>query len=130
MRPALALLLLQLAACDLPRDAEGTSERLARGPVRIGRVDDGNSYNQEPASHLERALKAHAVVRYGAAEPLLEKLEAGEVDVVMGLFAARSPWEKRVTFAEQDFYGFRVATRNGEHRWAMTVDRAIREARR
>lgn len=127
MRAVLALPLL-LAACDLPRDTEGTSERVAGDVVRIGFVEDGNSYNQDPAFLLAAVLRGRGRYEHAAAEPLLEKLERGELDLVVGLFAEDSPWSKRVHFSEHNFHGFRIATRLGEHRWAMTVDRAAKGA--
>jgi hypothetical protein len=66
----------------------------------------------------------------GAAERLLAKLEQGELDLVLGDFDRKSPWDKRVTFSQPvagkgEDVEARAATRNGEHRWAMTVDRTI-----
>lgn len=69
----------------------------------------------------------------GSAEPMLMKLKAGELDLVLGQFDRSSPWQQRITFSrplsttEKKGVGheLKAAIRNGEHAWAMEVDRAV-----
>lgn len=125
--------LLCCAGCaDFPRDSDGTSQRLQGGALRVGWA--GSERGQTELKALASALAADAAARLqvetGAAEPLLARLEAGELDLVLGDFDEKSPWIARVTFSkpvagEGEPVQALAATRNGEHRWAMAVDRAI-----
>lgn len=135
---------LLLAGCDLPRDPDGTSDRVAaEGSFRVGLVARGEDRRgaAEQAAFLARlAATSHArpQIREGAMEPLLAMLEAGALDVVVGHFAETSPWEKRVTLAEPlatlpgvgGAHRLAAAVRNGENAWLMRVDRVSREGAR
>lgn len=132
----LALPLLMLCACgDYPRDTEGTLERVRGGAMRVGLVAGA----PEPrAAALVRKLAertgARPKVREDAAEPLLLDLEHGRLDLVVGRFDAKTPWDARVTFgkpvemsgAKDDRREVKAAVRNGEHAWSMEVDRAVK----
>jgi len=64
----------------------------------------------------------------------LQRLDAGELDLVIGRFTADSPWTSEVAFApalsttgaEDAPIELKAAMRNGENRWIMTVERASR----
>lgn len=131
--------LLLLAGCDrLPRDTDGTLDRIGeRGAVRIGVVDDARADRQTVATLTRRVARdagVRAVVTGGAGEPLLEALEADEVDLVIGAFPETSPHASEITFtppvARYTVGGtpllVRAAVRNGENRWAMLVESASR----
>ena len=72
-----------------------------------------------------RATGAQPQVQRDAAEPLLLRLEKGELDVVIGPMAPTSPWEKQVSLlpALAEHVGpdrhLRLAAiaRNGENEW-------------
>jgi len=135
LRPALLAVLL-LAGCDrYPVDTEGTLERVSGGTMRIGVLPAGH---QEPAlrafvARLAERVDAKPEISAGAAEPLLLKLESGDLDLVVGPFDRKTPWMRRVTFSKPIAHTVRAdateeikaATRNGEHAWAMEVDRTV-----
>lgn len=133
-----ARLLLPLAALtgcgDLPRDIEGTSEQVARTRViRVGvtGIAARASEAQALVTSLERATGARAHVTRGEAEPLLQALERGELDLALAWFDAKTPWAKRVApapaLAERGELRLRAMLRNGENRWTSLVERASRD---
>lgn len=137
MRAVLALPLLLLAACDLPRDTEGTSERVVsvpgrQGDLRMGLVSGSSPRPDALVASIGIETRARVLIEEGASETLLARLEAGELDVVVGAFDARSPWNARVTFSKpltrKGVVETKAAVRSGEHRWAMLVDRAVERA--
>ena len=141
IRPLL-LLCLALAGCGLPRDTEGTLERVrVERSFRVGLVATGEAKPAvAEAEALLRRLSASTGatprLEAGAAEPLLARLEAGELDLVIGRFVDRSPWEKRVSIApavQSSISGagarshqLAAATRHGENAWIALVHRASR----
>ena len=132
IRIALPLLLLLASACsDFPRDSAGTSDRLQGGELWVGVTESAHADElRDLASALAKTHRATLRLEAGAVETLLTRVEAGELDLVVGDFDKHSPWAKRVTFskpaagADAPIQAV-AATRNGEHRWAMTVDKAI-----
>lgn len=138
---ALLLLLPAIAACDaIPRDVEGTSERVrAQGWMRVGVIASGSD---RPTAGLQRALilrvaqaaGARPVLETGSAELLLAGLERGELDLVVGEFDPGSPWTRRVHFLtplldyREDGVDSRVtgAARHGENGWIMLLERQAR----
>lgn len=97
-----ALLLALLAACGIPRDPDGTLERVRGGTVRVGVVHDppwaslpadGEAYGIEP--HLVRTLAAglDAEIEWvaGGESALLRALEEGQLDLVVGGLTAANP---------------------------------------
>lgn len=124
-------LLLTLSGCaDYPRDTEGTLERVRGRAMRLGVVaGDADPAYAALAGELARRTGARVDRRVGAAEPLLQELEKGRVDLVVGTYDRSTPWDARVTFSKPvSRWGERevkAATMNGEHAWAMEVDRAV-----
>lgn len=134
-----AMMLVVLAGgCDFPRDPERTTEHvLERGSIKVGLVGgDAVADARALAERVAGATSARAEIIGGVAEDLLPRVENGELDLVVGRFAANSPWQGRVAFTQastkedpnSDEPVVRAAVRNGENRWLMTVERAIREA--
>lgn len=138
--PLLSILLLVAAGCDrFPSDTSGTSERARGGEFRVGWIEGTGNEAELRAllAGLGRHVRGRARVERGAGEPLLMRLEAGELDLVVGDFDKESPWSSRVAFSrplktEEHVGGVRearAAVRNGEHRWSMIVDQIISEGR-
>lgn len=131
------LALLFVAGCgELPRDTAGTSERVRGGVVRVGQVaGDGDPRLAGLLTALARRMEVRPRVYRSQAEPLLMRLETGELDLVVSAFDRSTPWSKRVTFskplvAAEGPHGteeVKAAVRNGEHRWSMEVDRVAAE---
>jgi DNA-binding transcriptional LysR family regulator len=131
----LSLVLAALVGCaDYPKDVEGTSERLSGGTLHVGIVADGGAAADRPEqliAALAQELSSRPEVETGNAEPMLLRLEKGELDLVVGSFAADTPWSTRVTFSKpllpqtDPDHESKAAVRLGEHRWSMIVDGAV-----
>ena len=135
------LLPLTLVACGgLPRDQEGTLERIGQmGEVRVGMVAAAGQspHFQRLRSFVERAGAAaggRPRIEIGATEALLLRLEAGELDLVVGEFDRASPWYRRVHLlppmatrsAGDSELEATAAGRNGENGWIMLIEREAR----
>ena len=136
----LVLLLISLclvaAACsDFPKDTEGTSQNAEASGMRLGWIE-GDRDDRDIGSlvgSLERSTGKPARVTSGSAETLLTELEAGNLDLVVGSFDAKTPWVSRVTFSRpvavhelpHGTIEARAAMRNGEHAWAVKVDEVV-----
>lgn len=132
---------LMLVACgSVPRDQEGTLERI--GQMREVRVGVVAVAGQSPhfarlRSFVERASTAaggRPRIELGATEALLLRLEAGELDLVVGEFDRASPWYKRVhllppmatrSVGDSELEAT-AAARNGENGWIMLIEREAR----
>jgi hypothetical protein len=132
-----ALLLCLLAACDsIPRDPDGTLERIrASGEFRAGLIADGDERQlRAPAERLLARIGqrtgAAARVERGSAAQLLPRLEAGELDIVLGRFDRPSPWKRRVALSAPiaelrlppDPQDLRAAMPHGENAWIGLVE--------
>jgi hypothetical protein len=130
----LLLMPLLLAACEgLPKDVEGTSAGVdARGYMRVGLVSDEGIEGEVEKTRELLARLGPARVERAPTEPLLSRLEAGELDLVLVTVDDKSPWKTRVTFgprlASEDIGGrphsLRPAMMNGENAWIGRVYRA------
>lgn len=84
---------------------------------------------------IERATGARAELDRGSLETQLSRLEEGELDLVIGEFAADSPWAQPVAIIEplatrregQRVIELAAAARNGENRWIALVEREVRD---
>jgi hypothetical protein len=133
---ALFALLLLPGGCDrYPRDTEATLDRVRGGTIRVATVE-GERPNPRMSEFLARLAArtgSRPQLASGAAEPLLLELERGDLDLVVGTFDRKSPWAHRVTFSRpiarvvraDAVEELKAATRNGEHAWAIEVDRTV-----
>lgn len=135
----IVLAFLLLGACDaLPRDPAGTSQRIAQKRHFTVSLADP-AIRSEPqigklVHEIERRTGAHAQWLPGSGEALFQRLDDGALDLVIGRFAADSPWAMDVAFGPPLSTGgtsdaplkLMAAMRNGENRWIMTVERASR----
>jgi hypothetical protein len=142
-RPALCLALLAASACsDFPRDPEGTLKRVrAERSFRVGLVAPLEQGNLEPKAdvmlqRVARASGAAPLIESGDAEPLLNRLEEGELDLVIGRFEKKSPWKGLVSFGpplriemqgKTEFH-LTAAARNGENAWIALLEAEARNA--
>ena len=144
-RPGLlAAAVLLLSGCDsYPRDINGTRDRVEAGRViRVGLFQEslaGPNRGLAAAylARLSRATGARPQIQTGAAEPLLARLEAGELDLAIGEIAGDSPWIDGVAVIEplaehrlgDRTIGLSPIARNGENRWVMLLEREARDMR-
>jgi hypothetical protein len=137
--PALAAAALTAGCGALPRDPDGTLDRIrAERVFKVGLISSGDhrqAQEREQAfvQRVAAATGARPTVTEGAAEPLLTRLEAGELDLVIGMVSAKSPWMAQVAILRplDEFPGappLRLApiARNGENAWIMLLEREAR----
>jgi hypothetical protein len=132
---------LMLSGCEaMPKDLGGTLDRVRQeGSFRAGMIaaGDAGAGRDRQLLLLRRtalATGASPELHHGAAEPLLLRLEAGELDLVVGELAPASPWVKRVTVlpplgeqVSRDGHIHVVAiARNGENAWISLLYREVR----
>lgn len=107
--------------------------------MRVGEVSGAEHPRLEALlGRLAEQTGSQVSVTSGPAESLLMRLEAGELDLVVGEFDRKTPWSKRVTFSKlvasvdgpHGTEEVKAATRNGEHRWSMEVDRVVARLKR
>ena len=111
LRSALVVVALAVSACGLPRDPEGTLERVRGGTMRVG-VVERRPWTTLPANGgaggLEGALVAELARELGARiqwvrsteSQLFEALKLRELDIVIGGFTDASPWAQHVAFTK------------------------------
>lgn len=137
----LLALLFASSACDsIPKDPEGTLQRVRDTDVfRVGLIASGLDHGarSEELALIERvaaASGARAEIETDAAERLLMRMEEGEFDLVVGEFLADSPWRRRVHMLQpldrSRLNGIEVqvtgAARQGENAWIMLLEREAR----
>ena len=123
-----------LAACDpIPRDPERTLDRVrATRIIRVGEVAGDAAGAWRPLlARVAAATGARPAWQRDSLEPLLLRLEAGELDLVVGgVFAKRTPWKSRVTLGpvlrKDGEVGHHAVARNGENAWVMLLEREAR----
>jgi hypothetical protein len=142
MKWTLILCAALLAGCGgMPKDPERTLERVqASRTFSVGLIAAGGPAVADRRHAFVRrvaeATGARPAIEEGAAEPLLARLERGELDLVVGAFAPKSPWARQVTLlpplGEQAGRGGPVviaaAARNGENGWIALLHREARAA--
>lgn len=132
---------LACLGCGLPRDADGTLDRVRGHVLRAGvaahppwdSVTAGQVGGIEPrlVDDLARGLGARAVFRVGSESELLEALEHKELDVVAAGLHDDSPWKGRVALTRpyhtDSRRGIRyvMATPLGENGWLVHVERFL-----
>ena len=138
--PVIAALCVAAAACGLPKDSRGTLDQIrAAREIRVGLVlaSPGAPVHPQAAALLRRlsaATGAGPRVFSGDGEPLLARLEEGELDLVLGRFTASTPWSRLVTLSpplakakqgETEII-LAAAMENGENEWIALVEREAR----
>ena len=104
--PWAGLALLPLLACGLPRDPEGTLERVRRDGIRVGLAEappwvalhggPPRGVEVELVAELARSLGTRVHWHPGDLESRLVALHERELDLVAGGLTAETPWAKRV----------------------------------
>ncbi|NIJ36356.1 membrane-bound lytic murein transglycosylase MltF [Sphingopyxis panaciterrae] len=133
----LALIALGLGGCDyFPRDPEHSLDDIrSRGILRIGAQQDLPPEATQLIERIERSTGAKAKLSEGALEPLLQKLDKGEIDLVIAPFTKKTPWAATSTLSppirieghEKNRIEWRVAMRSGENRWIFLVETKARQ---
>lgn len=131
-----ALILLLVAGChSLPKDPDSTLATIeAKRVVRVGVERPLPPEGADLLRQLEQATGAEARFSEGGVEPLLAKLDAGEIDLVVAPFGEQTPWAAkaalspplRVEGSGGKTIEWRAAMRSGENRWIMLVESRAR----
>jgi polar amino acid transport system substrate-binding protein len=112
MRDALVALTLSalFAGCGIPRDPEGTLDRVTGGTMRVGIAESPpwSSLGEGDPSGVEidlvqgfaESLDADIEWFEGAEAELLTALEHRELDIVIGGLTVDDPWGQIVTFTQ------------------------------
>jgi len=114
MRPLIVSILAVATACSsLPRDPEATLERVRRGSLRVGLIENppwvvrAGSEPQGAEPELVRRLAASLGARpqwfWGGEEQHMQALEHFELDLVIGGLDDRDPWKKKAGFTRPYF---------------------------
>jgi polar amino acid transport system substrate-binding protein len=100
--------LVGTTACGLPRDPDGTLERIRGGTMRVGVIEHppwATTAEGEPAGvevevieALAEALESRVRWTPGSESELIEALELGELDAVVGGLTADAPWISDAAF--------------------------------
>ena len=129
MRAALlALTLLLSTGCTYPADPDGTLDRVEGGVLRAG-VSPSPHAREEIALIEGFAGRLGARVRWtrDGEEHLIKRLEAGDLDIVVGGLTRTSPWSTHAALT-QPYAGQRVmATPLGENAWLVRLERYLLE---
>jgi polar amino acid transport system substrate-binding protein len=145
------LLLAFALACGLPRDPEGTLERVRGGTLRVGFVVDtpwvtaagqgAGGIEGRIVAELARELGARVAWRHAAETPLLTALHDGDLDLVVAGLTKDSPWAAKASFTRPYYVDTTtvdgepvtvphvVAVRPGENAWQVHVEQVL-EARK
>lgn len=129
--------------CDLPRDPEGTLERVRGGRLRVGVTahvpwtdweNDGrgrrvSGIEVELVKRFATEMNAEIDWIRGSESELLTSLENYDVDLVLGGLTDDTPWSDRVglsrTFAETGEGKHVLATPPGENAFLLRLDRFL-----
>ena len=121
----------------VPADPEQTEARVKEvGTLRVGIVESSEHRAFDGfVTMVEKHTGASAEPERGEAEHLLKKLENGQLDIVIGSFAKKSPWMRQVWLSKpltnekpaDDKPVLRAAARNGENRWIMTIAKSVKQ---
>jgi hypothetical protein len=142
MRAYFALMLCLAGCGTLPKDPDGTLDRIRREHViRVGRVQGGSTTDaadwRRVLKRLEASTEAKPILQSGMLEPLLLDLEAGKLDAVVGgRFDEKTPWKTRVSLGppirmietSTGKTASHLVVRNGENAWIMMVQRETKAA--
>ncbi len=134
---AVLTLIVALGACtDLPRDPEGTLQRVqSERVIRLGETAGAPTDAAAEAAlrRLSAATGARIERTQGHGEELLKGLEEGRYDLVYGHFADDSPWATAVHFGTppggpdkppKSQRAARFAFHMGENGWIAAVEKA------
>ena len=143
---ATALLSFLSAACNIPKDPEGTSERIASThELRVGITDNPpwvSATQGEPAGieaelvrKFAESVQADVLWTTGSESMLVEALKRRELDVVIGGFEKRTQWSSQAGITQpfaKDADGKKhvFLAAPGENGFILNLDRFLTERQR
>ncbi len=141
MARSLLVLTLLLTSCGLPRDPEGTLDRVQGKFMRVGVVEsapwtiveeDGDRAGVEVELIRGLAAELGAEIEWidGPEAEIFESIELGNLDLAIGGFTADNPWSSKVSFIQPYFTlgedQHVMAVPHGENAWIVRVERYLR----
>ena len=137
MRTWLLVAALLLTACgSVPRDIEGTSERVAAAHiVRVGLAGPVDGDGERFLRGMAQETGARIVRIPGSLEPLVDDLDHGRIDLLVApirsdaLIAEELALSPPLDGTEPGDHpvAIRAAARNGENRWIMRIEHVARK---
>lgn len=108
VRAVLLVLVAWLTACDIPRDAVGTLDRVRGGTLRVGVVsappyavatgDAVTGPEAELVRAFARRVGADVEWRQGSLDDHMQALQSFELDLVAAGLTTTSPWKTKAGF--------------------------------
>jgi polar amino acid transport system substrate-binding protein len=125
--------------CDVPRDPEGTCARVRGGTMRVGITehppwtvlehDDPSGIEVQMLRKLARQLQAEIAWQRGSESQLMEALQGGELDVVIGGMKESTPWSSHVgmtrSYVTFNSEAYVMVVRQGENCWLLALDKFL-----
>ena len=135
--PAFVLAALMTASCGMPRDPEGSLDRIVRtGVVRAGIAarppwtEDGGGPEADVVNAFAQSLGARVEWRRGSDAELFEALETFELDLAVGGFTDDNPWGPKLgltrPYVKAGGKNHVVAVAPGENRLLVAFERVLR----
>ncbi|WP_426002504.1 transporter substrate-binding domain-containing protein [Paenarthrobacter sp. NyZ202] len=127
---ALAALVLSGCAGTIPADPDGTLDRVENGILRVGASPNGEWVTLSPSgqpqgrdvqliSDFAARLGARVEWSTGTEHILAERVEEGELDVMIGGLRKDTPWEKNTGLTRP--YAESLDTQGKKHQHVMLV---------
>jgi polar amino acid transport system substrate-binding protein len=139
-------LVVALFACGLPRDADGTLDRVRDHELRVGisehppwtvfASESIGGIEPRLVSELASELHTRPIWRRGAESELLEALHKRELDLVVAGLTDDSPWTGKVAFTRPHFTDTVAQKRHvfavvpGENAFLVRVERFLQARER
>lgn len=128
-------LLLVLAACKVPADPEGTSDRVRGGVLTVGALAPLHEADRRAVAQLARAFDARLQLVQDDPHRLFALLEEGQIQVVAGRIPASTPFKPSVALSVPVGQITRagrtedqvLAFRRGENAFLVRANRALRD---
>lgn len=134
------LILFLLGGCWLPRDPEGTADRVEGGTLDVGLLDDRDLDPPDATAlaAIAAEFSARPRLRHGDPHQLLAALERGDLDLLIGGIPASTPFadhaglsapfgEVRIGTRTEDRV---LAVRKGENRFLLRINRSTAALRK
>jgi ABC-type amino acid transport substrate-binding protein len=132
VRAALLLVVTLLAAgCAYPQDPDGTLDRVEGGTLRAGvSPSDRSAAEMRLVERFAQDLGARVRWTRDGEEHLIEALEKGDLDLVVGGLTRTSPWKTHAALTRPYEKDHVMAARLGENAFLVRLERFLLEEAR
>jgi hypothetical protein len=102
-RASYLLVALLIVSCDVPRDPEGTLEKVRGATLTVG-VNGQNELTdareRQVIEHFASSLDAKIRYQHGELHQLVAQLENGEIDLIAGKLPGQTPFAKKLGLSQ------------------------------